>query len=63
MAKLKQMAAFRLDQDTLAQIEELAGVLDRPKTWVVERAVDAFYERHRRAGRVGKDIAPDRAGA
>lgn len=39
----KPPRSYRLTEETIRQLTELSRRLDRPRTWVVERAVRGFY--------------------
>ena len=36
--------AFRVDRERHARLARLAAATDRPKTWILERALDAYLE-------------------
>jgi predicted transcriptional regulator len=37
--------AFRVDPEKYALLEKLAAVYERPKSWLLDRALDAYLER------------------
>ncbi len=39
-----QITTVRFPQDTLAQLDELAKGLGRPRSWVIKEAVDKYLE-------------------
>ena len=45
MAKAPSRAvSFRIDQDKLSRLEDLAAATDRPRSWHIEQALDAYLD-------------------
>jgi predicted transcriptional regulator len=44
MASKTAAVSVRVPEDLANRVEALAAALDRPKSWVVEKALDSFVE-------------------